>query len=730
MMQHKNSYTTENDIFQNGLKCENRYEKWCSCRTQLEKWLTFGFCFAVISCITISTVLFLSKTTDTFEKKESKVSSEKCETEQCLLTAAEFSYSINKGEVPCSAFYSFACGNNNTGIPSPWYDEINDASYLTRIQEEMRKKEDEKDGNAVLVAKNYFKMCVQEKESKDNELRFFRALMDSFVGWPLIKSSDWSTNNTYNNITLQYSRKGFSSDYLLKFSLKPDLRNTSQNIIYVEPPSNIIPSTILNDINSQYPENLYTMALLLGSPDNNETKKMLKELLQLEMEIAERSEAYQQESPICIRNKMKVLQLKDFKKFLPSVDWIAQIKIIFSNEMIDENTEVVVADVQYLSFFETILEKRSQSCIMNFLTWKLVLETSFYFPSLFEGFRKFHFRLLGIEENLSRNEFCAKLLIRDMPFMHNYFIPNRASLISHSDEATQIVNFVKEVFIDYLSSVPWLDDETFEIASNKLENLKVEIGTSDTDIDVFYSVYNISFGSTFSEVSRYARVYRKVIGISGQKSMEFSSEVFNVSKTIDSFYSEEENLIYFTYGFLSKIFKPGRPNYVHFSRIGFISAFLMFQTIGDKGRVYDAEGIVRNWWTEESLMKLSESVICHSSSKKVWEDQTNEIQWTMFTVAEALNVAYIAYRNWTYEHDLEKPLAGLHLTTEQLFWTSFAQLMCSDHILQEGNRGTSKLYPFKEKERIDFFMKGLKDFSEDWNCKEKDEMYFKKTCDG
>ncbi|RXG53166.1 hypothetical protein Avbf_14145, partial [Armadillidium vulgare] len=85
---------------------------------------------------------------------------------------------------------------------------------------------------------------------------------------------------------------------------------------------------------------------------------------------------------------------------------------------IDENTEVVVADVQYLSFFETILEKRSQS----------------------------------------------------LPFMHNYFIPNRASLISHSDEAREIVNFVKEVFMDYLSSAPWLDDETFEIASNKLEN--------------------------------------------------------------------------------------------------------------------------------------------------------------------------------------------------------------------------------------------------------------------
>ncbi|RXG53165.1 hypothetical protein Avbf_14146 [Armadillidium vulgare] len=146
---------------------------------------------------------------------------------------------------------------------------------------------------------------------------------------------------------------------------------------------------------------------------------------------------------------------------------------------------------------------------------------------------------------------------------------------------------------------------------------------------------SISFGSAFSEVSRYARVYRRVIGISGQKN--------------------------FTYGFLSKIFKPGRPNYVHFSRIGFISAYLMFQTIGDK---------------EEYMM----------------QGITNEIQWTMFTMAEALNVAYIAYRNWTYEHDLEKPLAGLHLTTEQLFWTSFAQLMCSDHILQEGNRGTSKLY--------------------------------------
>ncbi|RXG54641.1 hypothetical protein Avbf_18781, partial [Armadillidium vulgare] len=82
----------------------------------------------------------------------------------------------------------------------------------------------------------------------------------------------------------------------------------------------------------------------------------------------------------------------------------------------------------------------------------------------------------------------AQSAIRNLPFMHNYFIPNRASLISHSDEAREIVNFVKEVFMDYLSSAPWLDDETFEIASNKLENLKVEIGTSDTDIDVFYSV--------------------------------------------------------------------------------------------------------------------------------------------------------------------------------------------------------------------------------------------------
>ena len=99
----------------------------------------------------------------------------------------------------------------------------------------------------------------------------------------------------------------------------------------------------------------------------------------------------------------------------------------------------------------------------------------------------------GQEDISSRSHKCSEetrsalSALTDIAFVENYF-PNKTQT-----QAKCLLNHIKESYIEMLSSVEWMDEETREKALEKMGNLGMHIGGSTNYKQLVYPVTNASY---------------------------------------------------------------------------------------------------------------------------------------------------------------------------------------------------------------------------------------------
>lgn len=102
-----------------------------------------------------------------------------------------------------------------------------------------------------------------------------------------------------------------------------------------------------------------------------------------------------------------------------------------------------------------------------------------------------------------------------------------------------------------------------------------------------------------------------------------------------------------------------------------------------KGRHFDKNGNMTNWWEPDSSRAYQERAKClHDQYSNFTDPQTNQALNVNLTQVEdiadngGIQIAYKTYQKWASRNVPEPVLPNLGLTSNQLFWLGYGQLWC------------------------------------------------------
>lgn len=173
----------------------------------------------------------------------------------------------------------------------------------------------------------------------------------------------------------------------------------------------------------------------------------------------------------------------------------------------------------------------------------------------------------------------------------------------NDDTKNYISNLISEINKEYESMInkSWMDTETKTKAINKLNNIKINIGTTySKDFSSYYE-----FNNSISLVKNIINLNK----VATAKSYEMldTNETYNAlpDYTFNAYYDVTSNSINILTGGAKSI-KDINNKYENLGGIGFIIAHEISHAFDNNGSKFDENGLLNNWYTESSTKKYEE----------------------------------------------------------------------------------------------------------------------------
>jgi putative endopeptidase len=235
---------------------------------------------------------------------------------------------------------------------------------------------------------------------------------------------------------------------------------------------------------------------------------------------------------------------------------------------------------------------------------------------------------------------------------------------------------VKDALADRLRTVDWMTEETRGRSLEKLATMRIKIGYPDRWKDLSASgVGDLLFVENWMSANLFS--HQRDLGRLDQPVDR--DEWFMSPHIVNAYYNPSGNEIVFPAAILQPPFFDAKADdAVNYGAIGTVIGHEITHGFDDRGRLFDKDGNMRDWWTEEDARRYKER------AKKI------EIQYGNFTGVDGIKVngaltlgenisdvggvkiAYLALQKALKQQ--KKPQGTVDgLTPEQRFFVSYAQ---------------------------------------------------------
>ncbi len=240
--------------------------------------------------------------------------------------------------------------------------------------------------------------------------------------------------------------------------------------------------------------------------------------------------------------------------------------------------------------------------------------------------------------------------------------------------ALMLVENVKAALRDRLATLDWIGPDTRRQALNKLDHMSVKIGYPDHWRD-------------YSALSADSTDY--VTNVLAAKRFEFERELHHLGQpvdrsewamtppTVNAYYRPSFNEIVFPAGILQPpFFDPEADDASNYGAIGAVMGHEMTHGFDDKGRQFDAQGNLRDWWTasdRKNFQARADLIVKQFDAYVPIEDKHINGQLTQGeNIADlgGLKIAYLAFEK-AGETERRRMIDGF--TPEQRFFLAYAQ---------------------------------------------------------
>jgi putative endopeptidase len=339
---------------------------------------------------------------------------------------------------------------------------------------------------------------------------------------------------------------------------------------------------------------------------------------------------------------------------------------------------VVVGQPEYLDALDRLLAERPVEMWRTYLLWHAVMDDASYLPAALdeEHFDFFERTLRGQQAPEPRWRRAARVIdgllgeALGQLYVERYFPAGARARMG------EMVDDLRLVFRDRLSSRDWMSPETRAKALEKFSRFTVKIGHPDTYRD--YAAIPIDRADYLGNVRR-ATAFDVRRDLDRVGAPVDRTEWGMTPPTVNAYFNPTQNEIVFPAGILQPpFFDPAADDAVNYGAIGAVIGHEITHGYDDQGRKYDADGNLGDWWTADDAAEFRRRARLVVDGYNRFEALPGVFVNGELTLGEnladlgGLSIAYEALeRRLAHDPGRRREIGGW--TPEQRFFLSWAQ---------------------------------------------------------
>jgi putative endopeptidase len=413
--------------------------------------------------------------------------------------------------------------------------------------------------------------------------------------------------------------------------------------------------------------------------------------------------------------------LAGLAELAPAYDWKKMLAVL----EIPAATPLIVPEVKALGQFSKSLEEAPLETWKTWLEWRTLTAAADMLPKAFVD-EDFYFSstvLNGVKEQLPRWQRCTTIVDRSLgdalgaAYVAKHFPPKAKQRMN------ELVENLRVTLREELSRLDWMTPETRANAVAKLNTFYPKVGYADRWRD--YSDVKIARGALLENVRAASIASRKYNLAKIGKPVD-RNDWGMTPPTVNAYYSAVKNEIAFPAGILQPpMFDMEADDAVNYGAIGAVIGHEMGHGFDDQGSKFDAQGNLKNWWTDEDRKKFEARAGCVIEQFNTMDVGEGLRHNGKLVVGEAigdlggLSLAYKAYKRSLGG----KPGPVLDgYTADQRFFLAFARVW-GTHMRPEAMRMRLATDPHPlSKFRANGTLMNMPEFHAAFGCKTGDAM--------
>ncbi|POY36249.1 peptidase M13 [Solitalea longa] len=424
-------------------------------------------------------------------------------------------------------------------------------------------------------------------------------------------------------------------------------------------------------IREEYVKHITNMFKLIG---NNEADAKIKaeNILKMETALAQATMSrVEMRDPNKRYNKLSYANLNAIS---PLIDW----KFVATSVGINGYDTLIVSQPNFFKEVNNQLSSTSIDTWKAYIKWNILRNAAPFLSSSFikENFNFYSTVLQGQKSPKPRWKNVMNVVdgnigeLLGQMYVDQYFKPEA------KQRMMSMIDNMSNTFADRIQRLDWMSDDTKKQALYKLKSFTRKIGYPDKWKD--YTAISIVADNYISNVRSCAKWSRqenlKKLGKPVDK-----NEWGMTPPTVNAYYSPTKNEIVFPAGILQfPFFDFGADDAINYGGIGAVIGHEMTHGFDDSGSKFDAEGNLKNWWTDDDgvqFKKRTQMVVDQYNAYTVINGTMNVNG--QLTLGEnladlgGLNIAYEAFMK-TKEGQSTNKTDGF--TPVQRFFLSWAQV--------------------------------------------------------
>ena len=310
------------------------------------------------------------------------------------------------------------------------------------------------------------------------------------------------------------------------------------------------------------------------------------------------------------------MSLKQLETKYPHIDWKTALCNWGMPEAALNHTKYVVTNLKYTAHIQQLLKEGEYNALILWMKANIIVSFLKFLPPPYDDLHyEFYEKLLrGVDEKIPQDHFVLRILMKFMPQNLSRMFVDLVVSDSLKTDVTKLVKLLKGATERRISGLKWMEASTKTAALRKVAAMSFQVAypsrwdleSKSVTIDPRHPLTNLlNLGSADTKDMISELIHLKC----AKRPTKWRDGAFEVN----AYYYPEGNMMVVPAGILrAPFYDPTQSLARNLGAIGVAISHEITHGFDDDGKVFDAHGNYREWWTSSdsrTYKKMSAEVV-------------------------------------------------------------------------------------------------------------------------